>query len=83
LVYLRGGFAARQPATAQFVDIEAQPVPDAGRQVGTVNAIITKQQIRHSLNWRRTIDLQFRYLVRTHVPALQDEPRIIEAMVIM
>ena len=72
----------RRPA-AGFEDIDAALVRDARTDVWTEHALLREELLRHAGERRRTVHVQVGDEVGPHVPALENEPRILHAMVVV
>src|SRR5262249_34934206 len=83
LTYARRGPLARCLASARLELIDAAPVFDAGADIGTVNAIFSEQQVSHPLERRRSVHLKIWNAVSALIPALEYEPRVVHAVVVM
>jgi hypothetical protein len=73
----------RQLAAARLEHVEAALMLDARVDVRTEDAVFSEQQRRHTRDRRRAVHLEIRNPAGAHVPALQDEPRVIHAVVVM
>src|SRR5262245_56095351 len=78
----RGAPAGRLPA-ALLEHENAALVFDARADIGSVDALLAEKQLGHPRNRRRPVDLEVGNSIRSHIPALEDEPRIVHAVVVV
>lgn len=74
---------ARQVPATCLEDVEAASVFGPCTDVRTVDAVVTEQQRRHAADRRRAVHLEIRNPIGAHVPALQDEARVVHAVVVV
>jgi len=79
----RRGPAARRHATARNEDIDAALMLDPRRDVGSEGAVLVEQELGHAPRVRRAVDIELRNAVGAHVPARQEQPCEVTAMVVM
>ena len=56
---------------------------DARADVRTVDAVFAEQQLGHPRDRRRAVDLEIGNPVRAHVPPLEDQTRVVHAVVVV
>ena len=56
---------------------------EPGANVGPVHAVVAEQQLGHPRDRRRAVDLQIRNPAGALVPALEHEPAVVHAMVVV
>src|SRR5262245_20757144 len=62
---------------------ETALVFDARTDVGTVVPILAEEPFSHARYRRRPVNLKVGNSIRSHVPALEDEARVVHAVVVM
>jgi len=72
----------RRPA-ASLENIDAALVLDARADIGPVDSFRAEEQIGHASDGRRSVYFELGDPVRTLVPALEDEARVIHAVIIV
>jgi hypothetical protein len=81
--HLGRGTLAGRLSTAFREDEDAAFVFDARADVRTINALLAKQLFGHARNRSWPIDFEIGNSICTYVPALQDETRVVHAVVVM
>ena len=56
---------------------------DARADVRPVDAVLAEEQLGHARDRRRPVHLEVGNAVRAHVPALEHEPRVVHAVVVV
>ena len=74
---------AGRRAAARLEDVDAALVLDAGADVRSVDAVLAEQLLGHARDRRRPVDLQVGNPVRALVPALQHQPPVVHAVVVV
>ena len=75
---LRGALPPRASNTSRLLRCS-----HAGADVGTVDAVLAEQLLRHPRDRRRTVDLQIGNAIGALVPSLQDQPAVVHAVVVV
>ena len=76
--HLRGGTPPRNSE-----DVDAALVRDTGPDVGTPHPVFREELLGHAGERRRTVHLEVGDQIGPHVPALEDEPRVLHAVVVV
>ena len=74
---------ARRRAAARLEDVDAALVLDARADVGAVDAVLAEELLGHARDRRRSVDLEIGNPIRAHVPALEHQPRVVHAVVVV
>ena len=80
---VRRGPLAWRLSTTRLELIDAALMADTRHDVGPVHAVLSEQQIGHTLERRRSVHVEVRDPVRSLVPPLQHEPPVVHAVVVV
>ena len=73
----------RQGSATRLVDGEAATVARTRDEIGVVDAAIAEQLLGHARQRRRAVHLEVGHAAGALVPASQDEPRVVAAVVVV